>query len=93
MKNKQVLTEPPIIAYPQNRNLQDILAMKTIASNKKLCQSIDQNGYSHPCNSKLSNLYCTQVQSTNSFKSTVTQKTFKTYTKLIFLIEIRSMQG
>ena len=66
-----------------DRNLQDILEKKTIVNNRKqLCQNIDQNCYSKPCNSKLNNLCCTQVQSTNTFRSTITNKTFKIYNKL-----------
>ena len=66
---EQVFTEPPIIALIQNGNLQDILDTKTIASKiKVICQIIDQNGNSKPWNSKLNNLCCTQVQSTNTFK-------------------------
>ena len=60
-----------------------MLGKKTIVSNRKqLCQNIDPNGYWKPCNSKLNNLCCTQVQSTNTFKNTVTHKTFKMYNKL-----------
>ena len=67
----------------QNRNLQDILGKKTIISNRKqLYQNINQNGYSNPCNSKLNNLCCTAVQSSNTFRSTVTCKTFRIYNKL-----------
>ena len=35
-----------------------------------------------PCNSNLNNLCCTQVQSINTFRITVTYKTFKIYNKL-----------
>ena len=79
----KVFAEHPIIAFRRNRNLQDILGKKRIINNRKqLRQSINQNGYSKPCNSKLNNLYSTQVQSTSTFKSTVTHKTFKINNKL-----------
>ena len=75
---EQVFTELPIKAFRRNRNLQDILGKKTIINNRKqLRQNINQNGYSKLRNSKLNNLRCTQVQSTNTFRSTVTRKTFK----------------
>ena len=74
--------ELPMIAFRRNRNLQDILGEKTINNRKQLRQSINKNGYSKPCNSKLYNLFCTHVQSTSAFRSTVTQKTFKIYNKL-----------
>ena len=79
----KVFAEHPIIAFRRNRNLQDILGKKRIINNRKrLRQSINQNGYSKPCNSKLNNLYSTQVQSTSTFKITVTHKTFKINNKL-----------
>ena len=78
-----VFTELLITAFRWNRNLQDIVGKKTIVNNRKqLCENIDQNGYPKPCNSKLNNLCCTQVQSTNIFRSTVTHNTFKIYNKL-----------
>ena len=79
---EQVFAELPIIAVRRNRNLQDILGKKTIINNRKqLRQSTNQNGYSKPCNSKSNNLCCTHVQSTSTFRSTVTFKTFKIYNK------------
>ena len=92
---EEVFAETAIIVIRRNRNLQDILGKKTIVINKThLRQNIDQNIYSKPCNSKLNNSCYTQVQSTNTFKSTVTHKTFKIYNKLnckskylIFLME------
>ena len=88
IKNKQrdfeqVFAELPIIAFRRNRNLQDILGKKTIVNNRKqLRQNINHNGYVKPCNFKLNNLCCTQVQSTSTFRNTVTCKTFKTHNKL-----------
>ena len=80
---EQFFTKLPIIAFRPNRNLQDILGKKIIVSNtKQLYQNINQNGYSKSCNSKLNNLCCTQVQSRNIFRNTVTHKTFKIYNKL-----------
>ena len=80
---EQVFTEFPIIAFRRNRNFLDILGKKTIVSNRKqLFENINQNGYSKTCNSKLSNLCCTQVQSTNIFRRTVRHKTSKIYNKL-----------
>ena len=40
------------------------LARKQSSAIKQLCQNIDPNGYWKPYNSRLNNLYCTQVQST-----------------------------
>ena len=88
IKNKQrdfeqVFAELPIIAFRRNRNLQDILGKKTIVNNRKqLRQNINQNGYLKPCNFKLNNLCCIQVQSASTFRNTVTCKTFKIYNKL-----------
>ena len=80
---EKVFTELPIIAFRRNRNLLDILVKKTVINNRKqLRQNINQYGYSKPCNSKLKNLCCTQVQSRNSFRSIVTHKTFKKYNNL-----------
>ena len=80
---EQIFAELPIIAFRRNKNLQDILGKKTIINNKKQPrQSINQNSYSKPCNSKLNHLCCTQVQATSTFRSTVTHKTFKIYKKL-----------
>ena len=71
---EQVFTELSIIAFRRNRNLQNTLDKKTIINNRRqLRQNINQNGYSKPCNSKLNNLCCIQVQSTNTLRSTVTQ--------------------
>ena len=79
----KVFAEHPIIAFRRNRNLQDILGKKRIINNRKqLRQSINQNGYSKPCNSKLNNLYSSQVQSTSTFRSAVTHKAFKINNKL-----------
>ena len=76
-----MITELPIIVFRRNRNLQDILSKKPIVNNRKeLCQSIDQILIvirSHP-----KNLCCTQVQSKNTFRSTVTHKAFKICIKL-----------
>ena len=75
---EQIFTELPIIAFRRNRNLQNILGKKTIVnSRKQLCQNFNQNGYLKHCNSKLNNLCCIQVQSTNTFRSTVTNKSSK----------------
>ena len=86
-----VFTERPIIAFRQNRNLQNILGKKT-SVNRTAVSNIDQNGVLGSYNSKLNNLWCTQVTST--FKSTVTYKTFEIYSKvnckikyLMYLIE------
>ena len=83
---EQLFAELPIIVVRRNRNLQDILGKKTIINNRKqLRQSTNQNGYSKPCNSKSNNLCCTlwnAVQSTSTFRNTVTFKTFKIYHKL-----------
>ena len=80
---QQVFTEFPLVAFKRNRKLQDILGKKTIINNRKqLCQNINPNHYLKPCNSSLNNLCCTQVQSTNTFRSTVTQKALKVYNKL-----------
>ena len=87
---EQVFTELPIIAFRPNRNLQHIIGKETTIKNKKqLRQSINQNGYSKPWNSKLNNPCCTQVQSKNTFRSTATHKTFKIYNSKyqIYLME------
>ena len=78
-----VFTEFPIVAFKRIRKLQDILGKKTIVnSRKQLCQNINPKHYLKPCNFSLNNLCCTQVQSTNTFRSTVTQKALKVYNKL-----------
>ena len=78
-----VFTEFLIIAFRQNRSLQDIIGKKTIVNNRKqICQNINQNVYLKSCNSKLNNLCCMQVLSISTFSSTVTPKTFKIYHKL-----------
>ena len=51
-------------------------------NHQQLRQSINQNGYWKSCNSQLNNLCCTQVQSTSTFRSTITHKTFKINNKL-----------
>ena len=80
---EQDFTKLPIIAFRRNRNLRDIFGKKTIINNRtQICKSNNKNGYSKPCNSKLKNLCCTHVQSTSTFRSTVTHKTFKICNKL-----------
>ena len=46
---------------------------------KELNQNINRNGQSNPCNFKSNNFCCTIVQSSNTFKSTVTNKVFNVY--------------
>ena len=75
---EQFFTEPSIIAFIRIGNVQDILGTKTVISNRKqVCQNIDHNNYSKPWNSKLNSLCCTPVQSRNTFRSTVTHKSFE----------------
>ena len=69
----------PVIAFTWNWNLHDILGTKIIVSKKNIHQNVDPNIYSNPCNSKLNKLCCTQLQSTNTFKSIFTHKTFTIY--------------
>ena len=55
----------------RNRNLQDILGKKGIINNRKqLLQSINQNSYSKPCNSKLNNLCCTIIKHLQKYNNT-----------------------
>ena len=75
---EQFFTEASIIAFIRIGNVQDILGTKTLISKRKqVCQNIDHNNYSKPWNSKLNNLCCTPVQPRNTFRSTVTHKSFK----------------
>ena len=76
---EEVFTEPPLITFRRNKSLQNSLGKKTIISNKKQLSKYCSKWL---CNSKLSNLYSTQVQSANTFKSTVKCKTFKICNKL-----------
>ena len=73
---KDVFQEPPILAFRRNRNLYDPQGCKNIV-NGKLQRLFKKKkiGFSTKCFSKWGNLCCKQVLHTQSFKSSVTQKT------------------
>ena len=74
---KDVFQEPPILAFRRNRNLYDLLGCKNIVDGKvQRLPKKKKIGFSTKCFSKSGNLCCKQVVHTQSFKSSVTQKTY-----------------
>ena len=80
---KNVFPEPAIMCFLRNKNLKYFLWTKTVVNNKaqKVILS-NRKGYSIPCHSKPGNLWCKQVEHTNTFSSTVTKMTCNIYNKL-----------
>ena len=93
---KDVFQEPPILAFRRNRNLYDLLGCKNIVDGKvQRLSKKKKNGFSTKYFSKSGNLCCKQVVHTQSFKSSVTQKTYIFHDLncksklLIYLVECR----
>ena len=62
-----VFLEPPIMCFRRNKNLNDILWMKTIVNNKaQKVKSSNRKRSSIPCQSKTRNLCCKRVKHTNT---------------------------
>ena len=74
---KDVFQKTPILAFRRNKNLDDLLGCKNIVDRKVQRLSKKKKiGFSTKCFSKLENLCCEEVVHTQSFKSSVTQKTY-----------------
>ena len=67
-KFKEVLPEPPILAFCRHKNLKDFLWTKTIANNKtQKVKLSNRKGNSITCYSRTRNVCCTQVKYKNTF--------------------------
>ena len=86
----------PFLAYRRNRNLKDLIGQTTLNNNKVIRKKPKEKGKCRPCLTKSNNLCCRQIQSTSTFTSQQTKKTFTIFhnttcksTFVIYLMECR----
>ena len=67
----------PILAFRRNRNLKQLIGQHHLSQNKKISSSKRKSGGSRPCLSRIGNICCKQLVSTNNFASQKTKKHYK----------------